>query len=97
MHIYLWVRAVYQATLIIKLMTKSTGIISPTTFGLTLATLRTPLAAPYIIPVGPLMLSTHPGMGSFTAPVTMDGRTITNGMSPCSSFNSCSAMPFVKV
>lgn len=46
-------------------------------------------------PVGPLMLSIQPGMGSNRAAVTVDGLTMASGMSPCSSRSNCSAMALV--
>ena len=93
---FFWV-AVYHATTIIKLIVKSTGIISATSSALPLTTRRTPFATPTMAPVGPLMLSIHPGIGSFKAAVTMEGRTIAVGTSPCSSSNNFSAIAFVKV
>jgi hypothetical protein len=49
----------------------------------------------YAEPVGPLMLSIQPGMGSKRAAVTVDGLTMASGMSPCSSRSNCSAMALV--
>lgn len=41
--------------------------------------LSVPRPISMMIPVMPLMLSTQPGNGSATAPVTIDGRTIVMG------------------
>ena len=48
-----------------------------------------------MLPVGPLRLSTHPGIGSFKAAVTMVGRTMARGIVPHSSVSKCSASAFV--
>ena len=50
-----------------------------------------------ISPVVPFILSTHPGIGSFRAPTTIDGRTIASGMFPHLSLSICSAKALVKV
>ena len=47
------------------------------------------------IPVGPLRLSIHPGIGSFMAAVTMEGRIIATGILSCSCWSSFSAKAFV--
>ena len=47
------------------------------------------------IPVGPLRLSIHPGIGSFSAAVTMEGRIIATGILPCSCWSNFSAKAFV--
>ena len=49
------------------------------------------------VPVGPLRLSTHPGMGSFQAATTIDGLMMAKGRSAAVSNSSCSARAFVKV
>ena len=95
MYVYLVDVAVYHARAIIKFIVKSTGMMSPTRSGLVRITFRKPLPAPTMTPIGPLMLSVQPGIGSFAALVTIDGLTMTIGRSPFSSFNSCSAIAFV--
>lgn len=47
------------------------------------------------LPVGPFRLSIQPGRGSCSAAVTIDGRTMANGMSPHSLSRSCSANALV--
>ncbi len=89
---YLGSVAVYHAAAIIKLIIKST-----TAFESPLNTRRTPLATPAMIPVGPLILSIHPGRGSFKAAVTIEGLTIAVETFPLSSSNSFSAIALVKV
>ena len=50
------------------------------------------------VPVGPLILSIQPGMGSLRLAVTMDGRMMDRGIFPSHSFNKrSSAMNLVKV
>lgn len=62
--------ATCHATAIVKLMTTSTGMRSATLSLWHKRVLSTPFPAPMITPVGPLRLSTQPGIGSRQAAVT---------------------------
>lgn len=65
-----------QATVIMRLMAMSTGMRSATFSLWHMRVLNTPLPAPASIPVGPFRLSTHPGIGSFHEPVTLNNNKI---------------------
>lgn len=56
---------------------------------------KTPLPAPINKPVGPLILSVHPGIGSYRIGITIDGLIITAGISLICSTTSASANDFV--
>lgn len=84
--------AVCQATAIIRLIDKSTGMRSVIRSGLSALNTRiNPFPPPAINPVGPFKLSIQPGKGSLRAAVTMDGRTIASGTVPHSFSKICSA------
>lgn len=57
---------------------------------------RKPFPTAAMMPVGPLMLSTHPGIGSRHAAVTIDGRTMATGTSRPSACSNDSATAFVR-
>lgn len=57
-------------------MAESTGIRSATSSRRHNSVLRTPLPAPASKPVGPLRLSTHPGIGSFHDAVTVKEKLV---------------------
>lgn len=94
---YLLFVAVAQATAMVKLIAKSTGMISPIISPLPFMVLMTPLPTPTIAAVGPFMLSIQPGTGSFSAAKTMEGRTMASGICPFSLSKSCSARALVNV
>ena len=51
----------------------------------------------FILPPGPFILSTHPGIGSLMDPATIEGLTIEMGKCSLSWFTSCSVIALLKV
>lgn len=85
----------FQLATIIPLTAISTGRKSPYPDDLQYIVRRTPLPAPIKSPVGPLMLSVHPGRGSFQIGITIEGRRITVGSSSKVSTTKASARDLV--
>lgn len=87
----------YEADAIIMLATISTGIISAFDSLLPHMFVKTPLPTAAKIPVGPLILSVHPGSGPCHIAPTIEGRMIMTGISFASVSIVDSAKALVRV